>query len=92
MTRYGGLSHLQVELMDLLDGVFGGERACTKATGVPLDEVRFPVASELVEKGLVEMAVEGTPRYWLPASGVRVCADLALHREYNRRAPPGWRY
>lgn len=70
----------------------GGEQAFTRETGIPLGKEWRPVVRELVGMGLVSQEVDSdVPRYWLSASGLAACGDLALHREYNRQAPPGWR-
>ena len=92
MTEFGGLTHKQRDLMDLLCGVLGNEQAFTRETGIQLGKEWTPIVSELVGRGLVatEPKVD-MPRYWLTGAGLVMCGNLAWHREYNRRAPPGWR-
>lgn len=85
MARPSGLSPRQYALLELICDARQDRR-------LVCDENWLPIAGELLAKGLIEAADDATAcGYRLTEAGRVLCGDLWLHREYNRRMPPGWR-
>jgi len=93
VTGYGGLSRQQRRLLVELCGASSDNRVMTIAEGITVADAWREAASELAQRGLVEMQADtASSTCWLTTLGWALCHDLSLHDAYNQQAKPGWRY